>query len=63
MKDAEFLGKHKVGKVDFCLKSTFPGAWEEEQQWNCAKGGEGGGGGEFLHQDPSSLTRNQCPYL
>ena len=49
IKDAEFSGKHKVGKVGFCLKSTFPGAWEEEQQWNSAKGGDREGGGEFLH--------------
>lgn len=46
--DTGFWGNHKVGKVDFCLKCTFPGAWEEEQQWNSAKGGGGRGRGRVL---------------
>lgn len=44
-----YLRNHKVEKVDFCLKSIFPRAWEEEQQWNSAKGGGGDSGGEFFH--------------
>lgn len=36
--DTGFVGNNKVEKVAFCLKSPFPGAWEEEQQWNSAKG-------------------------
>lgn len=49
MTDTGYSGKHKVGKVDFCSQSTFPGALEEEQQWNSAKRGGGGRRGEFLH--------------
>lgn len=56
-------GDTQVGEVNFCLKCTVPRAWEEEQQWNSAKGGGREGGGGLFHQDPSSLTWNNCPYL